>query len=520
MSDVILIVTAGTTDLQVVMTPDGQTPQRSFPGDVLTFHQGLLRGDPPWVIDDSSETLALLEYRDRSQIAPLSTDLVLDEHGRVRLVPAKLAGIVAALEAHGDSVRGALVLANRRDAPRLNEPSAVGPVLAAWLAARDAQAPCTSADLTIDRPLGAEGPPFSWFNFMTEGNLEGTEEEERPVRRAIAHGIARAIRAVADASWSAGCKFVVATAGGFPELKPVVLEATRVAVGTARLWVATDPQGGSGPALVPAGDRLPAADNLRLRVRIDEALARYDFVHASELTDLVWRDPREHSWAIAVRQLGLLMKGSPVSAPHPLIAALPHQRVFFAALRAESALQNERLHEAIIATVSLGDVAILDAIEKLAWVERVDETRKVIFVHPTKAVPAAPLTQEGKPIWWRDGPRSLAYNSTKEALEKWPALCDAATASAVAALWMALRSGRLQKPSDYRNAAIHGRLAGPDLERGANAFEDARLWERGRSYSALDAAIVANTLEALGIGDPKQQIETLVAALRAAVRKV
>jgi hypothetical protein len=514
--NVFLIVTAGTTDLQSVANVGGEAPCRTYPGAVRALHESLLAPDGPgWVVDDSTEALRLGEFDERREIAPGAGDWVPDPEGRLRIIPAKLAGALHKLRQEGHTVAGALVLATHREG-RPAEPIAVGPVLAAWLE----HGHLDSTSFRADPPPGLDliAPrKFTYFNFLREGNLEGATPEDQPVRREVVATIVEAIRAIARSPWAAGLQCVVSTVGGMPEVKPVAVEAARLAFGSERVGAVIEPRFRGETVLRDPNAALPA-EALRVRVAVVRRLERYDMQGAADLCSLLERDARERQWTEPIRQFArwLASEGEALDSR----PAWEGSRAFLAAARAECALRNGQFRDAVVATCTLADGIVLDAIETIPWVVDLRDEKGTFSAggrSPVSQVRGVVIAEPLEAGRWK-------YNARTDAeVEAWLVHVAKETRNAILSLRDCIRRRENQPaPSDYRNAAIHGRLNPKDVESAKRLLLARGVWkgEPDGACSLLSARVSARALQAMGVPEPAAVLEAHILGLRDKVSSV
>ena len=490
----LLMVTAGRTDLQVVVNDNGREV-RTTPGDLRAFHESLL-GDRDWVVDEAA--VGYEEFSDRPDIAPSARDCIRDNEERIRLVPAKLKPILDRF----DGIDAAVVLASRRDAMFKNEPVAVGPVLAGWIEARNRGDLSAARQLARDRvkpwdpsndrwPGGAQ-----WVNL-----LRGTETFEgddllRPVSRQVVdrlHATLDRLRNELNPD-----KVIIARTGAFPDLKQLVVAATGLIFGPGRVIVAEVPERLNKVVQVGANLQKSPEEAYRLREAALSRIRRGDLEGAAAFAARALDDEWESHWAGPVVAAADWLAGrGPVPAKAPKY--LQHLnnvslRCFLAAARAEAALLGDRIHEAVISSVTFFDAALLDAIQGFPWVSGVDELNRILRA---KCTPPSSLTERGLALQHIRNDE-WSYHTIRKAA--WISEMHHDMRDAFQRMQDALQNGR-PPIVNYRHMAVHGRLVGKYLDNAEKAFRDAGIWSQKRFlYSGGPASEILAKLGGPGPG--------------------
>jgi hypothetical protein len=187
MKEVVLFATAGRSDLQVLRRDaDGKLCRAEVDKThTRAFHEALLTGHAPYQVNAAGigeePNRAVSVHWDAVQQV-FKSDVLKDAQERYILTPAKLAWVVNALRSRPELHVAAVVLFNtHRTDPGIRhayqeEPIAVGPVLACWLAEEFGLA---SADSAGTIGLGQSG----WINIL-DGSLQSPDTgRDSPIHR-------------------------------------------------------------------------------------------------------------------------------------------------------------------------------------------------------------------------------------------------------------------------------------------------------------------------------------------------
>lgn len=514
----LLLVTAGETDLQVVII-DKNVECRTKPGKLRAFHESLLQ-NKDWVIDERA--IECEEYSEREEIAPSDRDYLCDPEGRIRLVPAKLKPILDKV----GKVDAAVVFGSWRDSSvARNEPVAIGPVLAGWIEARNKDNIAETRDLALQRrepwdpeqsnwPGGAQ-----WVNLLREmERLGGDEQEDRPVSQKLVtrlHATLVQLRGNPKPDW-----VIIARTGGFPEVKQLIIPAANLIFGPERVKIMEVPRRSQQVITLGAHGQQSPVIAYHLRETAFDRVCKGDLEGAAAFAARALDDELEHHWAKAVIATANWLAGrSPVPTDAPKYLQCLNKvglRCFLAAVRAEAALCGKRFHEAIIASVTFRDAALLDAIAKLDWVEDIDDLQKTLKL---KTDPPSSLTEGTKPTLTSERDGRWSYRPDGSHAKRWIKAMGKHTQEAFGEMNGALQSGR-PKIVNYRNAAVHGRLVRKDLDCAVEEFKKAGVWSGGEIPHFLHPGGPANkVLAALGASNAQALVEAVFRELEAEIQR-
>lgn len=514
----LLLVSAGRTDLQVVISDNGREC-RTIPTSLRAFHESLLQ-NRDWVIDE--EAVRLDPFGDRDDIGPPPEYCLCDSEGRVRLVPAKLKSLLDEV----GTVDAAVVFASWRD-PEVDrrEPVAVGPILAGWIEARNRGDSARARDLALQRsepwdPEQSDWPGGAqWVNILRgQERLEGDGQEQQAISRKLVIRLHLALRRLKDNLKPD--RVVVARTGGFPAVKELMVLVANLVFGSERVSVREVPERASQPVPEGADYQKSPQETYRLREAALVRVRRGDLEAAAAFAAGVRDDTWERHWAEPVIAAADWLVGrSPVpsNAPEYLKRLNSiHLRCFWAAARAEAALRAGRIQEAVINSVTFWDAALLDAIQGANWVRRLNEIERQLETRPGHEPPdvllgppdsRAPLTPvQGRSDWYR-------YYTQREHIERWLDVLDEPVKTELRVMQQAL-DDRRPAIRNYRNAAVHGRLVGDDLLRAETEFRAAGVWSHNQPPRFLyNGGPAVRVLRALGVSDPLSIVEGMFKGL-------
>lgn len=483
---ILLVITAGTTDLQpIVNTDDGRRLRVTIKRNNRLFHEVLLAarcaGSSARIsVDSTDETLEETDLKlpdpegDAASVFDPELPLWLDveqqhcavferEGDALVLVAPKLGDVWRRLKETGTQLAACLVFTTRRDTSSRfgrDEPVALGPLLLDWF-----------------RPLCLEQADLRCVEYL-QGN-EMMEDRQRGVSLSFA-----AARRIESALWQLHhdhpeVDLRLAINGGLPPVKDFVAAAVRLffpaeRIGNTLHTITGTDSGASHPG---------PAEAARVRRLALWHVRHGGFVEAHAVTLEFHGDPEAAAW---VRPLGyaadlinrnLGIRSDPhVRPPKSLIRITERQkhRCLIPALRTEAALQGEHWPEAINWTMSFFDAFLLDAIEKClpSGARLNDRQRRIVWPAGVWLARDEALLTGEYPALTDRGKGEYEYDAMGRSVQKWFAWI---ASDALNALRQAIRQGYLS-PADYRNINTHNRLTKQELEEGCHAFRRAGLW--------------------------------------------
>ncbi len=226
MKKVVLIVSAGTTDLQVLVEKGGERYRSSIGEGIRAFHQALLDGAATYRIEagqpspEEARDTRLRWEKDKNGFSFSDTyKIAQEETGEYALIPEKLAEIVHNVKNDRRiQVVGTIVLNTHRTDSSRNpkEPIACGKILSEWLA----------SELKLQaasEPQQGEGVEFghaSWVNFL-DGDMRQEGEDGGPLNEEAVRRINRAIHAASQWTVEEDLWAYLSLGGGMNEFKEV-----------------------------------------------------------------------------------------------------------------------------------------------------------------------------------------------------------------------------------------------------------------------------------------------------------
>ena len=523
MRNVVLVVTVGRTDLQLVAERGGERIRMSIGGGLRRFHQTLLDQDVPWEFD--AEGVRYRESTIQDKAVWESDDLRLPngykEHlspeGNWVLVPAKLARAVQRLREDSDFViRAVALLTTNRDEQTpagvfQNEPIAAGPILARWLAG-EFGLECGVRDGDIG--AGKSG----WLDILIGDELSPMPGRHNPVHR-------EALRRTEDALRQLGAEVeadpwaCLSLGGGMAEMKePIKACAQFLFDGRTFTWQAPQFSLGEFQWVSPDDEPPTATDSYRVRRHVSALIRRGAFGEAYGAASELDADTKEQNWIVAVEQVARYFSGELSRARArreglfpPLVpmvrSGIP--RCLLAAMRVEAGLWAGRLSEAVIGSVTFLEAAILDVVGQnlsqrgLALDdanERIRGRAEELAVLAEKVNRWSP-EERRKPLRRTGG--GLEYSMGIRQLEYWAHLLEPGPAGALENYRDAVTNTEIggYKLIDLRHLAVHSVLPVDVLKRVRTGFHAANLWgEPGLAgQQFLGMPLVRAVLEAAGV---------------------
>ena len=539
-SDILLVVTAGLTDLQpLVETSAGKRMRAHLRRGVRFLHERLLDGSQAWRIETSPEFDDLPEIKLEPTALDLAAPIWLDteqkdyaeyvrgDQGELILIAPKLAGVWRKLAASPGRLRALLLLTTERvaDSPRgLEEPIALGQVLSDWFA----QLPgVPRPDITITQYLrGRE---------TLEGKGTG------PVAPEIADRIEQAVRKQVCNQPEA--TMWLAITGGLPQVKEIISAAARLHARRVENAFHTETGAQGFVTLSPV-------DSLRARRIALHYVRRGGFIEAHAAAFEFHDDPAAQRWVGPLALAASLFNQNPTLhisqtnaretlPPESLkrIADQGHLRCLLPALRAEAALQAGRWLEAINLTLTFHDAAFLDCIANLPGASLYDRKRQIEFAPGQNPPPSLieagclldPANDQLLPAQVKQrNLRRFKYNAVgKRVIDAWSTVIGLSSLDALRVavnMTEPIVQGKGDRyetsPAQYRNINTHNTLTGSEIDAARRLFVDRGLWNvaptrPGNAFLAqpVICALLRNLLPA--VAEPADLYRELVRDLLA-----
>lgn len=318
----------------VVLSADDVRPIRLGRGPSLAVENELIDGQ--WVHSVRLDSPRPEDRATALRISATGEEIPNAFDARLTVLFPKVAPMIRAVrEAIGRDKLCAVVLNTCRtrgaDAPR--EPVAAGPLTARFLA-QELNLQCTQGGTATPVPLLAGSS--TWLDVLQDAERFEDPEVEVAVQRRL-----NALLDAFDAQ--PGDRVVVTTSGGLPPLKPLIERIPAARLGSNRVSILDNPEGGrrGDPQLHPLAERW--LDRATLRLHCVEALRQQDYAAAYGLAS---RRAVSESWAHAVAACTapLLDLPSVVLPDHRIAGLEPYQ---LRALRLEASLAMREVPTAI-----------------------------------------------------------------------------------------------------------------------------------------------------------------------------
>lgn len=542
-TDAQLILTHGTSDLQILLRDDSGRRWRAMPDKniVRRFHQWLLEHAPDaevidappelldrkneapftdwdgdtfglWLRDESPDARPEHNAQGRLQLMLPKIEPALNQWLTEQSQPARPAAptpspLAQALQDAGvrpSPLSAVLVLSTDRGLDE-QEPVATFTFLKRWLAHK-----------------GVPETAVSEVVFLHAG--ERLESGDSPIAPAIARRIEQAMRDFHDRSTNP--TLLVASMGGLPQIKPLLAEMAVLLAGAKAQSLFKTERGAVG--LLPQ----TPIDALRVRRQCLEQVRRGALLDAWAMAAPFHDDPDARSWVRPLEQAAKLLNGNPVGervelpALQRIIEHAEPAACLLVAIRVEAALQNERWLEAINGSLTFLETAFHDAIKVWAAdaLESYDPRRRyMLFREPP---PDILLDKKALAAWIGRDAAPLAYQANmvgEAALGAWG---EVMANEPIRRLRKAihesipLASGRYVKLADYRNFNTHGVMTQDEIDEALKRFMGADLWSQGTDNPAnrpkpgrcfIGRKLVSDVIGALI--DPAEPVEILYQAL-------
>lgn len=514
MKNVKLILTHGTTDLQIILHDKQGRRWRAAPEKAIVrrFHQ--------W----------LLEHREEAEIVPLPSDLEPreSETSFTDFLPDS-AQFALWL---GEESPDAFPQRNQEGKLQLVVPK-IEPALRAWLQTRNQDAqndnPMAAAlrqagvqahplqgvlVLSTDRGDDKDGQqePIATFTFLQAwfarqgwasfSNVqeavflhpgERLEDGQSLVSRTVAERIERAIHNFYNAGTDQDI-LLIGNIGGIPPIKPLINEIALLVAGdacTENLFKAE--QGEAG--LV----RLSPIDALRTRRQCLEQIRHAGLLEAAIIAAPWANDPDARAWVRPLQEAAKLINGNPIHeqtnffpALHNILKDSERAHALLVAIRVEAALQNQRWLEAINGSLIFLEAAFEHAIRDWANEHAEEYIPRKRYIHfkddPPRVLLDGGAIEKPKKPWkkpWYGKEHLPVYEINRvgeEPLQAWskvlgiPAIDELRKAIHQT---QTLSSGQKYRLADYRNFNTHGILTQAEIDEALTRFMGTNLWSQG-----------------------------------------
>ncbi|NYS26042.1 hypothetical protein HUK65_13690 [Rhodobacteraceae bacterium 2376] len=528
----LLLVTCGDSDLQIVLPGDAETSRliRMGSDTQRAIHERLLSGDLRYEMRPDAADLPRLGgsklWDKEGSLAVGDAPETAVPHelcdATLPLVPVKLAGLDRLFQPGTEGKTpppDTIVVFNTKRSHRADEPIATGRILAAWL-----------ADLFELRLV--EGPgEVGCGTVCAVDYIDDTVPADGKRGRAVNPAAVQRIDDVlARISSEAASNVVFALSGGIPVYRDQIRACARFRFASARFFDCVridDPEHGLLTSHAPTF--LPS-DSFHARGEVRRLVQKGDFHGASVLAGQFIKQPDEKRWAVATRKIfrfldGQLRSKATVPGLTGGVDNAQTPRCLLAAFRAEAALRSERFLEAVLWTSTFPDAAYIDLLERLEFVESVDEVQRRIFPKPGKGFPAGlvggkgsglPIERNGRNYLYRNSypEREVFYRFFPEDAERGlrgyhEAMGAEASGSPSGAQQTDGPGIRLRQ---IRNVISHGALPAEAASWVVKSFRGAGLWS-DESPFLLENLHVHDLIGSLTGCDPAEIYEDLVAGI-------
>lgn len=499
-----LIITHGTTDLQIVLRDETGKLWRAAPDDTIVrrFHT--------WLLEQYAQGLAMTidlpEALEKRENEATISDWAEDTFGL--WIPKG-----EPVDATAERQDGKLCLVLPKIEPPLkkwlrqqqSEVDQSGNTLAAALNRAVTRCPIRSVlVLSTDRGENdkqGNKEPVATFTFLSEwlanlGVPKGNIKEEPYLREneslegkglPIHPEIAKRLEAAVRDFYQPNNKLLLITTGGIPAVKDVLQEAAYLIAGknTTNLFKTELDEVGLAMAT--------PLDALRIRRQCLFHVQRGAFLEAYAVAQPFHRLPEAQGWIEPLRQAAELINGNPVhkSGEPPALPVLgeilEHAQkaaCLLVSIRVESALLNERWLEAINGSMTFLEAAFHDAIN--AWAKDhckkyKPRSRHMVF----KEEPPEILIKNDALKPWEGKINHLNYQENRwnyqanmvgeKQLSAWSQVLENPAIDALRAAFHDAPPPQ-RRLADYRNYNTHGVLTQEEIDQAIDAFVQRHLW--------------------------------------------
>lgn len=508
MTEAKLVLTHGTTDLQILLRDDQNRLWRAVPDKsiVRRFHQWLLAHQSeaeiaslPTALQGRDCETTFTDF-DQDKFALWLGEECLDAQsernarGSMQLVLPKIepalsawmqGGKIQAEHKHADSpmaaalsragvntarLQGVLVLStDRGNDGKLGEqePVATYPFLKTWLE-RQWSVPASAIQEEI---------------FLHPG--EKLESREGPIAGPIAERIERAVRNFYSATQEP-LILLLGNMGGMPQIKPLLAEIAVLLAGEQAENLFKTEHGAAGLVSLSPIDAVRIRRECLAQVR-DGAL-----LEAWIMASPFHQDPDARLWVRPLQESANLINGNPVgeTARLPalqkiLLQCADKANCFLVAIRVETALRSQRWLEAINGTITFHEAAFRDGIQ--IWAnEHLEEFRPRDRYMRFRDEPPTILKEKKAIDGWRGrGAAPLAFQADmvgNDKLTAWSEVLDIKPLDDLRAAiydWQPGNRGNGFRLADYRNFNTHGVMTQDEIDEALKRFMGTNLWSQG-----------------------------------------
>lgn len=495
-----LVLTHGTSDLQIILTDDAGSCMRGTPDKkyVRKFHDWLLQQKdqvvvldlPPELQERNTEVIidTLPEGDTFSLLGedkPVAVQVKRDEQGRLQVVLPKISP--------------PLCQWFEKNNPAQPQHEATKSTFAAAFLKAGIKPPPLQRVLVLSTDRGSEAQePIATFFFLKQWltqkgvpeeqiseviylkGKERLESNQHSIAPLIAQRLEQALRTFYTQTEGGKSTLLLACNGGLPAVKPLLQEIA---------LLLANHQGGVQVLFKTefdlCGDAPTSIEELRIRRQCAEQIRRGALLDAWIIASPLRRQGEQTpSWLVGLNGAAQLLNGNPVSAtmPVPALQAIVKQAevasCLLVAIRVETALLNERWLEAINGTLTFLDAAFHNAINNWATTHLEDyepRRRKMQFKEP----PAPALLRDALEVWKEhEKIVPLTYRANvvgEKALAAWGVELNKPAINT-------LREAIHKKPNrlaDYRNYNTHGVMTQSEIDTAIKRFMGANLWSQG-----------------------------------------
>lgn len=515
----ILFVSVGGNDLQVLLKNNkNEVLISKVHFGIRAFHEALLRGDLPYIFCEDTE--GVREYRAQSRDEevkfregdgfqlPSGFSLENDD-GKIKFYPAKLCKVVNMLQ---KSVDTCIVFNTHRtewfkgyDA----EPIAAGSLIAEWLAQR----------FHLERndiPNVIEARKSNYVNYLTDKMFMSGHGKDYPVNRSGMNRIDQAFK-IASELYDEDVEAFLSLGGGLPEYKEQIRACAQYRFNNnISIWHETHLE--ESPFWSDkVQERIPTpAESFRLRHHAGELIKCGDFAGAYAAVKHMER--YEVEWVKDIKLVTDYLHGMlyvKKYLPSYLETLLNNKpRCLLAGIRAESALGNNCLPEAIFWTITFFDTALLDWIQMNVVPNKTvgkinDAKAKIIFTsHPKlPSILTDPIDASPKSACMRNEPKNSLtyfYNTGIKQNTRW--LRAFPSASLTALNDTLFRGHNDIVPKYLRNTLIHSHANQDMMNKAKAAFKALQLWSDEAlakpGFCFLEQDLIKNVLQEFDVHEP------------------
>lgn len=480
--DTILIVTAGRSDLQIVL----QGEQQEFEG--RRIHEYLLEHIEKIRLVSTHRNLPRNRASPISDLSIIAQQMAPQSEG-LRLALPKLEFLLERANVDLRRIGIAVILQTCRDpaacGPQLlrltdKEPIAAGPIMARWLAEQCGLEQTQEKTPQIGRSL--------WFDFLRGGEDQSDASFRDQINLIAIQRIDQLLRQSEAAMLAQGIKapqMILADSGGLPRFKEPLAALVQLRFsGRTTIIHESETQ---LPGASETG-RVSVQESCQARLIARKLLRIGDIIGAANAVAHLAGDKREHDWLAPLQQAAQFMRGDPVRGePFPELAALRQlgHLSILPALRTETAVASGRITEAITQVFTFSESIVKDGIEKWLITGDVDadtppgSIREDLPTAIKKQLAATdPSTPKARPAYDASMHFGRLRFNLEAMAETW---CSAIDEMAEGGSWQQLNRVLFPKNSfseqrRLRNLHTHSCLTEEDVNQARKLFHDRKVW--------------------------------------------